>query len=62
MIAQEKIIRLPEVLNRVGLGRSSIYAGIKMGTFPKQVKLGERSAGWMESEINDWIIKQASNR
>lgn len=53
----EKIIRLPEVINRVGLSRATIYNKVKDGSFPQQIKLG-RLSGWVESEIQTWINQQ----
>lgn len=50
-----KILRLPEVLNRVGLKRSALYELIEVGGFPRQVKLGMRSVGWLESSVDAWI-------
>ncbi|MCB1664022.1 MAG: AlpA family phage regulatory protein, partial [Pseudomonadales bacterium] len=39
-----------------GLSRSTIYAEIAKGKFPKQVKLtGARSVGWPESVIVQWV-------
>lgn len=52
---QEKILRLAEVINRTGLSRSSIYSYIKKKLFPSPVKIGERSVGWPESRIDDWV-------
>lgn len=49
------ILRLPQAIKRTGLSRSSIYLAINAGTFPKPIKLGERSIGFIESEINQWI-------
>lgn len=54
----ETILRLPSVKTRTGLSRSSIYLKIFQGEFPKQIKLGKRSAGWLESEIDEWITKR----
>ena len=51
----QKIIRLPEVRERVGLSGSGIYQLINKNQFPKQIKLGSRSTGWLESEIQEWI-------
>jgi prophage regulatory protein len=48
----DKLLRLPEVLNRVQLSRSTWYSGIRAGIFPKPVKLTERTSGWKESQIN----------
>jgi prophage regulatory protein len=50
-----RILRLPEVINRVGLKRASIYAAIARGTFPKQIPLGARAVGWIEGEIEAWL-------
>lgn len=49
------ILRLPEVKGKTGLSRSTIYLWIKAGKFPKQLKLGARSSGWIESDIDKWI-------
>lgn len=55
-----RIIRLPDVEAKTGLGRSTIYALIKQGRFPAQIKLSERASGWIESEIEDYL-KQKVN-
>jgi prophage regulatory protein len=48
-------IKLPSVINITGISRTSIYNRIEEGTFPKQINLGERSVGWVKSEIIEWI-------
>jgi prophage regulatory protein len=52
----EKItfIRLPAVMARTGLSRSTIYQKIQQGCFPAPVKLGPRASAWIESEIERW--------
>jgi len=50
-----KILKLPDVMARTALSRSSIYAFISNGKFPKQLALGERSVGWLEKDIQSWI-------
>jgi prophage regulatory protein len=52
---QERIIRRPDVEKITGLSRSSIYAKMADGTFPKPVKLGPNCVGWKESEVQNWI-------
>lgn len=54
----EAILRLRDVLRRVGLSRSSVYALAARGDFPAPVKLGTRAAGWPESEITAWIARR----
>ena len=57
-----KILKLPEVMERCALSRSSIYAYISKGNFPRPVTLGLRAVGWLESEIVDWINQRAEMR
>ncbi|HQS03701.1 MAG: hypothetical protein B7Y07_10870 [Halothiobacillus sp. 24-54-40] len=51
---QPRLIRLPEVMNKVGLCRTSIYMLIAGGQFPTPRKLG-RASLWIEAEIDQWI-------
>ena len=51
----ERILRIKTVLERTGLSRSTLYRKIEHGTFPKQVKISERCAGWKESAIQSWL-------
>ena len=51
----ERLLRLPDVEALTGLKKTAIYAGIKAGTFPAPVSLGEKAVGWVESEIDAWI-------
>ena len=53
-----KILRLPAVLSRTGLGRSTVYLYISEGRFPKPISLGPRAVGWLESEIDEWLEQQ----
>src|SRR3546814_11313854 len=55
MFNTEKIIRLPTVLARTGLSRSTLYRKIAEGTFPAQVRISVHGAGWHESAVNRWI-------
>ena len=55
------ILRLPDVVKVTGLSRSTIYLRIKQNRFPKQISLGGRAIGFVESEINDWIHQQIEN-
>lgn len=57
-----KLIRLPLVEDRTGLGKSSIYAGVKNRTFPAPVRLSARAVAWRESEIDQWIAARTATR
>jgi len=49
------ILRLPTVIERTGLSRSTLYLLISRTEFPGQVQLGTRSVGWVESEVQSWL-------
>ena len=54
-----RILRLRQVVAAVGLGRSSIYAKIRDGSFPAPIKLGgARASGWLSTEVYEWIEDQ----
>ena len=53
--APRTILRLPKVTHTTGLCRSSIYARIQRGTFPKPIKLGPKAVGWLASEVDTWL-------
>ena len=57
---QHKLLRLPEVKATTGLSKSTIYARISEGTFPKQIPIGPRLVVWVESDIQNWIAAQVA--
>lgn len=52
------ILRLPEVKKRTGLSRSSIYLRMTNNEFPPPISLGGRSVGWLEQDIDEWIVER----
>jgi prophage regulatory protein len=50
-----RLERLPAVLARTGLSRSTIYKKIADGEFPKPVLLGKRAVAWRSSVVSEWI-------
>ncbi|MBB6122919.1 helix-turn-helix transcriptional regulator [Sphingobium subterraneum] len=48
-------LRLPAVLNRVGLSRATLYRKIRDGSFPRQVAISANSVGWRETDISRWM-------
>ncbi len=51
-----RFLRLNEVKERVGLGRTSIYKLIGEGKFPKPVHVLGRNVAWIDSEIDEWMM------
>lgn len=57
-----RIIRLREVMALTGLARSTVYKYVEAGTFPQPVPLGGRSVGWVEQEVEDWVLARIEER
>ncbi|MDJ1634556.1 helix-turn-helix transcriptional regulator [Rhizobium rhizogenes] len=58
----QTILRRHDVEKLTGLARSTIYAKISSGEFPKPVKITGRSVGWLETEITNWQKACIANR
>lgn len=53
---KKRFIRITKVMDKTGLSRSTIYARIATGGFPKPISLGGRAVAWVEQEIDAWIM------
>ena len=53
-------LRLPEVLRRYPVSKSTWWAGVRQGRFPRPVKLGERCTAWRVEDIRA-LIENAAN-
>ncbi len=53
-----RFLRLPEVMERTGLSRSTIYVRVAAGSFPRPVALGGRAVGWIEAEVEAWVAER----
>jgi len=51
----EQILKLSEVKQITKLSGSSLYRMISRAEFPKQIKLSQRSSGFLRSEVEQWL-------
>lgn len=58
----DRTLRRRDVEARTGLSRSTLYAMMAQGTFPRPVRIGLRAVGWLESEIVVWLERRKSER
>ena len=56
-----RILRLKEVLNRVGMSRSWLYESISNNTFPAPITISRRAVGWTEDSVNNWLLERIAN-
>ena len=59
---KERLLRLPQVLDRVGYKRSRFLDLVRQGVFPKPVRLGARAVAWPESVIDALVDRLASGQ
>ena len=50
-----QIFRRKDLEERLKLSRSSIYAMMAEGEFPKPIRLGRRALGWLSDDIEKWL-------
>jgi len=55
---ERRILRRPQVEQKVGLRRSHIYQLMREKKFPQSVPLGLRAVGWYSDEIDVWIVSR----
>lgn len=53
------LLSLPELRQRFGVGRSTIYRWIATGGFPRPIKLSDSVNRWRESDVETWLAKKA---
>ncbi|ELH0894524.1 AlpA family phage regulatory protein [Vibrio fluvialis] len=54
-MTSERIIRESERLTITGISRTTCWEMEKKGEFPKRIRIGPRSVGWLHSQIQEWI-------
>lgn len=51
----DRILRIKAVQERTGLCRSTLYRKMQNGTFPQNIKISTRRAGWREPAVTEWL-------
>lgn len=56
-----KLIRLQDVMVKLGIRRNTVYRLINSGNLPKPIKIGKASL-WLEDDINEAIKRFVDNK
>ena len=51
--------RLPAVLDRVPFSKSSLYAMVAAGLFPRPHRIGARAVAWLQADVDGWIKERS---
>ena len=60
--ASLRLLRLPEVQKKTGLGHDSVYRLARRGQFPRPIKIGLHASAWLESEVDAFIVGRIAER
>lgn len=60
--APVRLLPIAEVRQIVGLGESTIWERARVGTFPRPVKVAQRTTRWVSTEVNDWVAEAIASR
>lgn len=58
----DPLLRLAQVKELTGLGKTSIYALVRAGNFPQPFKPGGYASRWSEKEVREWVGQQRARR
>ncbi|WP_082543529.1 AlpA family phage regulatory protein [Sphingomonas sp. Leaf339] len=54
-MAANPILRRTELLQLIGVSRSTLYQWMATGQFPRPLLLGKRAVGWKSEAVADWL-------
>ncbi|WP_081851258.1 AlpA family transcriptional regulator [Bradyrhizobium sp. URHD0069] len=57
-----RFLRVRKVVEMVGFSKTTLYARLKNGTFPKPVILGPQTVAFVESDVLDWMRRQVAQQ
>jgi prophage regulatory protein len=57
-----RILRLAQVIDMTGLGKTKIYELQAQGSFPKSVRITAHTVGWVEQEVQAWLTGRLAER
>lgn len=59
--SNDRFLRINQVLEKFPVGRSTWWAGVKDGKYPRGIKLSERTTAWRQSDIEALIDRLAAD-
>lgn len=54
-----RFLRFQAVRDRTGLSRSTIWRLERRGEFPLHRRISSNAVGWLEAEVNAWMITKS---
>ena len=60
LLPETDFLRLPAILQIFPIGKSTWWAGVKNGKYPKPIKLSKRTTAWRVEDIKELIEKHSN--
>ena len=60
--AQERLLRMQDLAERLRIGKSTVWYWLKMGILPKPIRFGTRFTAWRESDVQKFIEDMAEGK
>ena len=57
-----RILKVKQVAEEIYISVAQVYKLVRLGRFPKPIKLGERGSGWLRTEIDAWLQSRVDAR
>ena len=57
-----RLLRIRDVMQKVGLSRPSVYKRMAIGNFPKPIYPAPRAPRWRSDEVDEWIAELSAAR
>ena len=54
-VVPDRVIRMKEVCQIVGLSKSMVFELAAAGKFPERIRLTDRAVGWLHSDVIAWL-------
>ena len=49
------ILRQDTVCMRLGISGTTLFRWVRAGNFPKPIRLGPNTVGWLEADVDAWL-------
>ena len=59
---QKRVLPYHKLREKVDYTRQHLSRMEKVGLFPRRVQLGGNKVGWLEHEVDEWIMARAAER
>lgn len=53
-----KLFRINELSHDLSMGKSTIWAWVKLGKFPKPIKISSRMTVWSSADVEEWLANK----